>query len=132
VQIGFLVLSDASEALNGKLYALGAGWNTLRFPALPAEFGFRIGLGLDVDWGDTNRRHQLELQVQDPDGGHVGDAFTLEFEAGRPPGTPVGQEQRMVLSLGGVWTFEVSGPHAVVVSVDGEEIGRTRFFVVQV
>ena len=33
MEIGFLILTDHSEALNGKLYAMGGGWNMLRFHA---------------------------------------------------------------------------------------------------
>lgn len=131
MHLGFLILTDSSEALNGKLYALGAGWNMLRFPALPADHSFGIGIGLDVPWEATNARHALQVHVEGPDGERLGDAFTLEFEAGRPAGAIQGQDQRIVLALGTQITFETVGPHAVVSSVDGAELGRTRFYVVE-
>jgi hypothetical protein len=129
MQLGFLVLTDAGEALNGKLYALGAGWNALRFPELPQQYGFGIGLGVDVPWDATNQRHNLALHVEGPDGERLADDFELEFEAGRPPGAIPAQDQRMVISLGTQQTFGTTGPHAVVVTVDGREIGRSRFYV---
>ncbi len=52
-----------------------------------------------------------------------------EFEAGRPPGMPPGQEQRLVMSIGATATFATAGPHAAVVQVNGEEIGRARFYL---
>jgi hypothetical protein len=36
-----------------------------------------------------------------------------------------------VFALGTQLQFEQSGPHAVVVSVGDEEIGRTRFYVLE-
>src|SRR4051812_28765609 len=100
MDIGFLILTDHSEALNGKVYVMGGGWNMLRFPQLPQEHGYGIALGIDVPWDETNRRHTLELHVEDPDGERLGDQFSFDFETGRPPGMVAGQDQRMVLSLG--------------------------------
>jgi hypothetical protein len=132
MDLGFLLLTDHSEALNGKLYAMGAGWNLLRFIALPQEHSFGIGLGIDVPWDATNTRHALSLHVQGPDGERLGDPFSMEFETGRPPGAVQGQDQRIVLSLAAQITFETAGPHAVVVEVNEDEIGRSRFYVMQV
>jgi hypothetical protein len=132
MELGFLLLSDHSESVNGKIYALGAGWNQLRFPELPQEFGFSIALGLDVPWDETNRQHTMTLHIEDPDGERLGDEFSLDFETGRPPGSVAGQEQRIVLSLAARTVFSSSGPHAVVVKVGGEEINRARFYVMQV
>ena len=131
MRVGILLLADSAEALDGKLYTLGAGWNMLRFPQLPAPWSFSIALGLDVPWDATNQRHSLPLRIDDPDGEVVGDTFTMEVEAGRPPGAIRGQDQRIVFALGTQLQFEQSGPHAVVVSVGDEEIGRTRFYVLE-
>ena len=129
MEIGFLLLADHSEAVNGKLYMTGGGWNVLRLPELPHEWGFHIALGLDVGWDETNTGHELFVSVQDPDGAELGEGLSAEFEAGRPPGMPPGQEQRLVMSIGTSVTFETSGPHAAIVQADGEEIGRARFYV---
>ncbi|SRR5581483_1428880 len=131
MELGFLVLSDAAESLNGKLYALGAGWNMLRFPSLPQDWGFMVGLGLDIPWDETNRKQQIEMRFEDPDGQPISDPFTADVEVGRPPGAIPGQDQRVVFAIGTQQTFSQAGPHAVVVSAGGEEIGRTRFYVVE-
>jgi hypothetical protein len=129
MEVGFLLLADHSEAVNGKLYMVGGGWNVLRLPELPHEWGFHITLGLDVGWDETNTSHELTVNLHDPDGIELGEGLTAEFEAGRPPGMPAGQEQRLVMSVGAAAEFTTSGPHAAVVHADGEEIGRARFYV---
>jgi hypothetical protein len=129
MQVGFLLLADHSESVNGKLYMVGGGWNVLRLPELPHEWGFHIALGLDVGWDETNTHHDLLVNVHDPDGNELGDGLAAEFEAGRPPGMPAGQEQRLVMSIGTAATFTTAGPHAAVVQANGEEIGRARFYV---
>ena len=65
MEIAFLILTDYAESLNGKLYTLGAGWNVLRFPELPQDWRFTVGLGIDVAWDETNQRHGLEMLLQD-------------------------------------------------------------------
>jgi hypothetical protein len=129
MELGFLILADASEEINGKVYALGAGWNELLLSTLPQEYDFAIALAVDVPWSETNQRHSLALHIQGPDGEMIGDEFSMEFEAGRPPGSVEGADQRIVLSLNTHLTFSASGPHAAVVTVADEEIGRSRFYV---
>ena len=131
MQLGFLLLTDYSEVLGGKVYAMGGGWNMLRFPALPTDHSFGIAFGIDVPWDETNQPHELSLEIQDPDGSRLGDEFTVEVETGRPPGAVRGQDQRIALSLNAQVTFETAGPHAVVVSVGEEEVARSRFYVIE-
>jgi uncharacterized protein DUF6941 len=131
MNLGFLMLTDHSEAINGKVYVMGGGWNMLRFPELPQEWEFGIAFGVDVPWDETNLRHALELHIEDPDGERLGDEFTLDFETGRPPGSLAGQEQRMVISIAARTTFMSAGPHAVVVRVGADEVGRSRFYVIE-
>lgn len=131
MEIGFLILTDHSEAVNGKLYAIGGGWNMLRFPELPQDLQFGIAFGIDVPWGETNQPHDLGLRIEDPDGERLGDEFSLEFETGRPPGLVPGQDQRIVLSLTASISFATAGPHAVVMSAGETEIGRSRFYVIE-
>jgi len=132
MRIAFLLLTDFSESLNGKLYAMGAGWNMLRFPELPQEWRFGVAMGIDVPWDETNRRQGVQVVIEDPDGAELGDELSMEFEAGRPPGLQPGQEQRMVISLNVGATFETPGPHAVVVRSGDDELERSRFYVLRV
>jgi len=131
MQLGFLLLTDYSEVLAGKVYAMGGGWNMLRFPSLPTEHHFGIAFGIDVPWSETNQPHTLRLEIQDPDGVRLGDEFVVEFETGRPPGAMHGQDQRIVLSLNAQVGFENAGPHAVVVHVGEDEVARSRFYVLE-
>jgi hypothetical protein len=131
MQLGFLLLTDYSEVLGGKVYAMGGGWNMLRFPDLPTEHSFGIAFGIDVPWDETNQPHELRLEIHDPDGTRLGDEFTVEFETGRPPGAVAGQAQRITLSLNAQVAFETAGPHAVVVHVGEDEVARSRFYVLE-
>ena len=132
MDIGFLLLTDHSESLNGKLYAMGGGWNVLRFSELPIEHSFGIAFGADVGWDEANQVQALELETQDPDGERLGESLEFEIEVGRPPGSVAGQDQRVVISIQANALFEKPGPHAVVIRAGDREIGRSRFYVVEV
>ena len=114
MNLGFVLLSDHSEAVNGKLYLTGGGWNVLRLPE-----------------HETNSPHELVVTIQDPDGVELGEGLTANFETGRPPGMPPGQEQRLVMSIAATANFTAAGPHAAVVQVNGEELGRARFYLME-
>ncbi len=131
MNIGFLLLADHAEAVNGKLYMTGGGWNVLRLPELPHDWAFHIALGIDVAWHETNDPHELQVNIQDPDGVELGEGLSANFETGRPPGMTAGQEQRLVMSIGTTATFSTAGPHAAVVTVDGDELGRARFYLME-
>lgn len=88
MELGFLMLTDHSEAVNGKLYMTGGGWNVLRFPELPHDWTFGIALGIDVAWDETNRSHELLLKIEDPDGLQLGEASRATSKPAGPPACP--------------------------------------------
>ena len=90
-----MMLADAAQEVNGKLYVLGGGWS-ITGPVLPP---MAIALKLDVPWSAANQKHEFLLVLVDADGhpvrvegqdGDVGAGGT--FEVGRPPGLPAGTD----------------------------------------
>lgn len=99
-----LLLCDAAQEANGKLYILGGGWTVTG----PAPMPSALALKIDVPWDQANRRHQLRLDLVTQDGQPVmlptptGDSaaqVTAEFEVGRPPGHPPGIPLTVVLAV---------------------------------
>ena len=93
MKIETLLLADAAQAVGGKLYVLGGGWNITNAQAPSA-----IALIFEIPWSETNRRHGFALQLVDADGHGVAIGadrthpfeFRSEFEIGRPPGSTPG------------------------------------------
>lgn len=90
-----LMLADAAQAAEGKLYILGGGWNIIG----PAPSPTAIAMHLEVSWDLSNVRHQWRLDLVDSDGEAVMIATPLgdqalvlqgEFEVGRPAGVTPG------------------------------------------
>jgi hypothetical protein len=91
-----MLLCDAAQEVGGKLYILGAGWTALQQPDAPASMA--LGIIFHVDWNETNRRHPVEIELQNADGevweAQEGQPLRLAtaFEIGRPPGLRPGTE----------------------------------------
>lgn len=99
-----LMLADAAQAADGKLYILGGGWNIIGPDPSPSA----IAMYLDVSWDLTNVRHLWRLDLVDSDGAPVmiptplGDqALVLrgEFEVGRPVGVTPGSGLGVPLAI---------------------------------
>ena len=93
-----MLLADAAQAIDNKLYVLGGGWSVIG----PGPAPFAIALKLDVPWNETGRRHEWKLRLIDADANAVVMPTDEgpkpleiggEFEVGRPdgltPGTPI-------------------------------------------
>jgi uncharacterized protein DUF6941 len=99
-----MLLADAAQAVNGKLYILGGGWSITG----PAPSPSAIALKIEVPWDEANTRHKLTLDLVDEDGQPVPAPTPMgmqpirieaDFEVGRPPGLKPGTPLDVVLAL---------------------------------
>jgi hypothetical protein len=99
-----LLLCDAAQAVNGKLYILGAGWNLTGPQPIPSALAIQI----DVPWDQANRRHKIVLKLVTDDGtpvtaptpdGNRPVEIDAGFEVGRPAGHKPGTPLSVVLAL---------------------------------
>jgi uncharacterized protein DUF6941 len=90
-----ILLADAAQAAEGKLYVLGGGWSITGPDPSPMALAIKI----EVPWDQANTPHTCRLELLDSDGQPV-EAETEEgehpiffeagFEVGRPPGVKPG------------------------------------------
>ncbi len=99
-----ILLADAVQAVNGKLYILGGGWSVTGPDPSPSA----IALKIDVPWDEANKRHKFQLVLLDADGqpvivpapsGERAFEITGEFETGRPAGLKAGTPLDVVLGI---------------------------------
>ena len=86
-----MVLADAVQAAEGKLYVLGGGWNV--YGGSP----FGIALLIEVPWTEADRGHRWQLHLETEDGRPVAPPGSIEpvtvggdFEVTRPAGVAAG------------------------------------------
>lgn len=135
------MLCDSAAAVEGKLYVQGGGWNAIAAGSMPFTAP-RISMALliSVPYGDTLRRHQLTVGLQDEDGSALPLGPTVEggraahlqvgFEVGRPAQLPPGDTQLLpfALNIDG-YQFTRPGGYVFVIRVDDDELTRLRFRV---
>jgi hypothetical protein len=129
VEIDFMLLADAAQAVSGKLYVLGGGWTHVfvsQFPG-PAPAPFSVAVGITVPYHLTNRRFEFGLELLDSDGGRVGDLLTAEMEQGRPPGLRPGTGQAILLAINVHPEFPVAGRYRFQATIDGEPVRSVSF-----
>lgn len=92
-----MLLADAAQVADGKLYVMGGGWSIARGLTPQA-----LAMKLEVPWDQANRAHSWSVELLNEDGdlvevpGPNGDQplrIEGKFEVGRPaglkPGTPL-------------------------------------------
>jgi hypothetical protein len=90
-----MLLADAAQASEGKLYILGGGWNITGPDPNPSA----IAIYAEVSWDMANMQHPWKLELLDSDGEPVmvptpmgEQPLVIEgvLEVGRPPGVTPG------------------------------------------
>lgn len=126
-----MVLCDFAEAVNGKLYIMGAGWEQLR---ANAPVPVAVALIVTVPWDQTNAQHELIMELADEDGHRVTLGSPpqevvqrVTFEAGRPPGVRPGTAQNAPLALRFNALPLPLGGYSFIVRIDSAEKARVSF-----
>jgi hypothetical protein len=90
-----MLLCDAAETANGKLYVLGGGWSQVLVPDTP--FAMALAVKLAVPWDQANTRFTIEARLVTDDGEPAltpeGEPIRAQgqIEVGRPPGLKPGE-----------------------------------------
>ena len=98
-----LLLCDHAEAVGGKLYINGGGWNVLLRPGAPVNVS--LAILIEVPWDAANAQHRLRAYLLTEDGDPVlapqGEALEVDgaFEVGRPPGVKPGSTLNTPLAI---------------------------------
>ena len=135
MEVEWLILGDSAQVLGNKLYLLGGGWDRLTVNSgFPRNQHCAVAMAIKVPWNETNHKHTFEIEV-------VSEDLTTEepksmvkmagqFEVGRPPGIPQGQDQRIQLALEMNLRIDKAGEIVTVARIEGQEMKRIHFTVI--
>src|SRR5690348_10103230 len=90
-----MLLCDAAETANGKLYVLGGGWSQVLVPESPLSMA--LAVKLSIPWDQANTRFRVQVRLVNEDGEEVatpdGEPIRADgqVEVGRPPGLKPGE-----------------------------------------
>lgn len=133
--VRYMVLADAVQAVDGKHYILGGGFNTIfaGSPTPPIIHNvLAIALRIDIPWkATTPAAHTLELDIVDSDGHSILQAKPeVKFEAGRPPGMRSDDSSVMNIALNlGNLSFPDFGVYRVICRIDGNDEADEKLIV---
>ena len=133
MEVMTFLLADHAEAVKGKLYLTGGGWDQLTLSELPARHPhLSLAIGLRVPWQSTNEEHGLTIRLQDEDGEEILPSFETRFEVGRPPGKRRGSETTVLLALSmNNIEFKEEGAYVFVLEINGSEEARALLNVIK-
>ena len=127
--VDFLILADHAEAINGKVYLMGGGWDIRQIRDFSQPVSIYVAMAVLVPWSATNQRHHFRLRIEDADG-HQLVEIKGEFMAGRPPQLAAGTSQRHPLVFNIGVPLSKPGVYAVVAEINGCYDKRTTFTAV--
>jgi hypothetical protein len=122
MEIEFLILADSVQAVDGKLYMLGGGWDQRTSQSYPEPIQLGLAISLLVPWDETNQKQSLAIAIRDSDGRDVVPTINGQIEVGRPPGLRPGVTQRSLMAINAGFPLPAPGRYEVSVSLpDGTE-----------
>ena len=94
MKIDYALLADAAQAVGGKIFVLGGGWNVFRSGNFPAPVQLAIAAGIGFANSEVGLRHPLKIAVVDETGVAVIPELNGQIETGQlapdfPPGLPI-------------------------------------------
>jgi hypothetical protein len=130
MNVEWLILADGAQTVGNKLFLLGGGWDVLTVTtSLPVNQHMAVATSFLVPWSETNMKHNFEIEIVHEDGASIAKVGG-QFEVGRPPGIPVGSNQRSQIAIDMTLLLEKGGIYVIKASVEGEERAKTTFRVV--
>ena len=135
MEVEWLILADAAQVVGNKLYLLGGGWDRLTVNSgFPVNRPCAVALSVKIPWNETNQKHSVEVSVVAEDSvTEVPKTLVKvpgQFEVGRPPGIPPGQDQRIQLAINMNLKLETSGTFRIIARIEDQDLRETHFNVV--
>jgi hypothetical protein len=128
------ILADAIQAVRGKLFILGGGWDTLwvrEFPARHPSLAIGLRLRVPMSWNSESLR--LSVELQDEDGkplltGPLSQVIKLPAARTHSSAADFGLIRSFTFNN---LQFTQEGAYSFVINVDDEPVSRLRFSVRQ-
>lgn len=116
--VEYLILADSAEALNGKLYLMGGGWDSVTVTDITRPVPMAIACGVSVPWVETDDAHQLSLAITDQDGKEVAPRLQASFKTGRSPNLERGHPAHVPFAIKAELPFPGAGTYLISATVD--------------
>ena len=107
MKIDYAILADAAQAVGGKIFILGGGWNVFRSPSFPAPVQLALAIGIGFTSNEIGGKHPLKIVIADEAGVPVVPELNGQIETGQPaPDLP----QTLPVKVPVVWNVSLNVP----------------------
>ncbi|MBV9279281.1 MAG: hypothetical protein JOZ41_04300 [Chloroflexi bacterium] len=125
-EVEFLILADYVEAMHGKVYMMGGGWENIAVHDFEAPVTLQAAVGVQVPWNATNRPHTISVEIQTEDGETLA-TVDGNILAGRPPTMEHGASQRTIFAMKIPVLFPAPGTYVVASQINETPAKRVTF-----
>jgi hypothetical protein len=116
--VEYLLLADAVQVVDGKLYVTGGGFDAMLVPAVPQTAQLAIACGVLVPWAEAEKEHTLTVSVASADRRPLAPPHRETFRTGRASGLLPGAPVHVPFAITWELTFPDYGRYAVIATVD--------------
>jgi hypothetical protein len=128
MQIEFVILADAVQVQNGRLFLMGGGLSLWRSGVYPIQALMGVGVSIVVDWSEAGagKHYPLNITIADEANIPIMPAINAQFQVGVPQEVPKGAPLRVPFAMMGPVPIPRPGRYAVSASVGTHK--KTVFF----
>lgn len=131
LEIEFLLVGEAADNANGKLYVMGGGWNQIQSPVFPTVA--RCGIAVSI-LSRNPQTKQITVHIRYE---NAAKTATLDMDgalqvATPPPGVKLPERQRVFFVLNGNFPIQAPGEYKITASLPDGQSKSVVFEALQV
>jgi hypothetical protein len=117
MKIEYALLADAAQAVGGKVFVLGGGWNLFRAANYPAPVQLAIAIGLGFTSNEVGIKYPLNVVIADEAGVPIVPEMKGQVETGQPaPDVPTGLSVKVPVAININMSLPRPGTYGIVVT----------------
>ena len=117
MKIEYALLADAAQAVGGKVFVLGGGWNLFRAASYPAPVQFAIAIGLGFASSEIGMKYVLNVAIADESGVPIVPEMKGQVETGQPaPDVPKTASIKIPVAININMSLPHPGTYGIVVT----------------
>lgn len=118
MKIEYAVLADAAQAVGGKIFILGGGWNVFRSANYPAPVQLAVAIGIGFGGNEIGTQYAVKIVIADEAGVPVVPELNGQIETGQlAPDLPTGLPIKVPLAWNVSFAVPRPGRYGIVITV---------------
>ena len=130
IEVDFLIIADAAQVSEGKLFLLGGCWDRLTAHSFPVAHPMGVAFGILLPRSAVGTAHRFRIEVSNDDDESTLARIEGDFDKGPTGGEPQLETERMLFAVNFPLRFQGPASCSARLFVDGVMKKMSRFQVV--